>query len=186
MKTIKLLAVLFIATLTFTSCSDDETPEEVHEEEVITTMNITLTSGDEIITISSVDLDGDAGSDLPDITGGTLQANTTYTASIELLNETESPAENITEEVEEEGEDHQFFFTSSDDSLTFTYDDEDTSGNPIGIDFSVTTNAAGSITMTVILKHEPTKPNDGTSTDAGGETDIEVSFPITVEADSSI
>ncbi|NNL07857.1 MAG: type 1 periplasmic binding fold superfamily protein, partial [Croceitalea sp.] len=39
MKTIKFLSMLALSAVLFTSCSDDdETPEEVNEEEVITTM----------------------------------------------------------------------------------------------------------------------------------------------------
>ena len=43
------------------------------------------------------------------------------------------------------------------------------------------TSVIGSDTLTITLKHEPTKPNDGTLASAGGETDIEVSFPINVQ-----
>jgi len=42
MKTIKLLSILFIASILFTSCDNDD-PEPVNEEEVITTMTATLT-----------------------------------------------------------------------------------------------------------------------------------------------
>ena len=59
------------------SCSDDDdNPEEINEEETITTMTVTLTpqgGGTEII-LASRDLDGD-GPDDPDITvlGGELK-----------------------------------------------------------------------------------------------------------------
>lgn len=181
MKTIKLLTLLLISSLTFTSCSDSDDPVAVNDEEVITTMNVTLSNGGTNITLSSVDLDGPDGPNLPVITNGTLAANTTYTGSVEFLNETESPAEDITVEVKGEDEDHQIFFSSNDGSISFAYNDEDGNGNPIGIDFSITTGDAGSATMTVVLKHEPTKPNNGTTADAGGETDIEVTFDITVQ-----
>ena len=68
-----------------------------NEEELITTVNYTLTpaDGSAAITLSFVDLDGDGG-DAPTITGGTLIANTTYTGTLELLNEAEMPVEDIT------------------------------------------------------------------------------------------
>ena len=186
MKTIKQIALLLIFSLTFVACSDSDTPEVVVEEEVITTMNITLTpDGDgEVITISSQDLDGD-GPTAPEITGGTLVANTTYNATIALLNETESPAEDITEEIDELADEHQFFFAESGLSTTFSYSDEDADGYPVGLSFSITTADSATGTITVTLRHEPTKSADGVSTgditNAGGSTDIEVSFPITVQ-----
>ncbi|WP_435262814.1 type 1 periplasmic binding fold superfamily protein [Tenacibaculum sp. nBUS_03] len=187
MKHIKLLAVLFISAFTITSCSDDEI-KPVNEEEVITTMTIVLTpsSGGNAVTIQSRDLDGD-GPNAPEITGGTLAANTTYNADITLLNETESPAENITEEIEEEADEHQFFYsTTGGVNSTFTYaGTNDSSGNPVGLKFTVATGAAGTGNYTVILRHEPNKTaagvKDGDITNAGGETDIEVVFPITVQ-----
>ena len=42
MKNSKLLSLLLIATLVFTSCDNDD-PEPVNEEEVITTLTATLT-----------------------------------------------------------------------------------------------------------------------------------------------
>lgn len=183
MKTIKLLAVLFISTLVFTACSDED-PEEGHEEEVITTMTITLTPGNdgEVITLMTQDLDGD-GPDAPVVTvSGNLATGTTYTGAITLLNELEDPAEDITEEIEEEAEEHQFLFLpGSGLDMTVNYLDEDANGNPIGILFNATGNTAGSGNFRIVLKHEPTKPNDGSFAGAGGETDIDVTFPVTIE-----
>ena len=104
---------LLASTLIFASCSDDDdnTPEPVNEEEVITTLTVTLESGSDTVVMQYQDLDGD-GPDAATVTvSGSLNANTVYDGSIVLLNETESPAENITEEVEEEDDEHQFFYT---------------------------------------------------------------------------
>ena len=98
---------LFLALpLLLTSCDKDD-PVIPNEEELITTVNYTLTSSDgqDVVLLSFVDLDGD-GENQPTIMGGTLSANTVYTGSIELLNEAESPAEDITEEVQEEDDEH--------------------------------------------------------------------------------
>ena len=43
MKTIKHITVLFLSLALFYSCSSDDDPTPVNEEEVITTMTITLT-----------------------------------------------------------------------------------------------------------------------------------------------
>jgi hypothetical protein len=178
-------AIVFAISLTFTACEKDD-PEIPNEEELITTLNYILTpvSGGTAITLSFKDLDGDGGT-APTITGGTLAANQTYSGTLELLNEAESPAESITEEIEEEGEEHQFFFQSNIANLTITYNDQDTEGNPVGLSTTLTTGEATSGSINIILRHEPNKSasgvSDGDITNAGGETDIEVTFPIDVQ-----
>ena len=99
-----------MSMLLFTGCKKDD-PVIPNEEEVITTLNYTLipSDGGTPVVLSFQDLDGDGG-DPPVITGGTLAMNTTYNGSLELLNETETPPGDITEEVEEEADEHQFFF----------------------------------------------------------------------------
>lgn len=181
---LKSLPLLILGTLIFSSCDDD--PVIPNEEELITTVNYTLTpdNGEPSTTLSFVDLDGDGGN-APVITGGTLAANLTYTGSMELLNEAESPSENITEEIETEDDEHQFFFQSNASLLTVEYADQDGSGNPVGLQSTLTTGDPGSGTLTIILRHEPDKSAtgvaDGDISNAGGETDIEVTFPIDVQ-----
>jgi hypothetical protein len=188
MKIIKNLSILCIAVLSITACSnDDDTPAPIVEEEVITTMTVTLTPavGDEI-TLEKKDLDGDDGPNPPVINvSGNLAANTTYSGSIELLNETESPAEDITEEIEELDKEHQFFFSATNAIASFRYDDADGDGNPVGLSFTLTTGNAGTGDITIVLRHEPNKTasgvKEGDITNAGGETDIEAEFPVTVQ-----
>lgn len=185
MKNVKFLSLLLAAGLTLTSCSDDDdnTPEEVNEEEVITTLTATLTpvGGGDAITIQTRDLDGD-GPNAPVVTvSGNMTAGATYDGVLVLLNETESPAEDITLEVEEEDDEHQFFFTIGGNLDASTeYTSFDGNGNPLGIEFSLTAGAASMGTLTFTLRHEPTKPNNGLA-DAGGETDIEATFNVTIE-----
>ena len=180
MKTIKLLAVLFISTLVFTSCEDDHDDDHDHgsDEELITTVLYTLTDGNNTIVLEWEDLDGDTGN-APTISSGTLTANTSYTGSIQLLSRTESPAEDITLEVRAEGDEHEFFYTNT-AGLTITKTDTDGT-NPVGIETTLSTGAAGSGSLTIVLKHEPTKPNDGTAANAGGSTDVQVTFPISIQ-----
>ncbi|MEX0312763.1 MAG: type 1 periplasmic binding fold superfamily protein [Allomuricauda sp.] len=198
MKTIKFLSLALITGLFAVSCSsDDNDPEEVNEEEVITTMTITLSpqGGGTDIVLESKDEDGDDGPEDPVITvSGNLAANTTYNGSVALLNETETPAEDVNEEIEGEAAEHQFFFVVGGGlNATTAYDDEEsdyvsaetgtnfTTDNPVGIEFTLTTTDASTGTLTVTLRHEPKKPNDGTLADAGGETDITQTFNLTVE-----
>lgn len=171
-----------------TSCEKNEPDDPIipNEEEVITTLNFTLIPigvGNTVV-LSFQDLDGNGGS-APTISGGILDTNTTYTGSLELLNELESPALDITEEVQNEAEEHQFFFQTSIDGMNIIYDDMDANGNPIGLSTLITTNGASAGSLTVILRHEPDKNASGVSigdiTNAGGETDIEIVFDVVVE-----
>ncbi|MAJ50275.1 MAG: type 1 periplasmic binding fold superfamily protein [Flammeovirgaceae bacterium] len=182
-----ILSSIFISMLSVMSCSDDpEDPVIENEEEVITTLTYTLTpsGGGSAVVLQYQDLDGD-GPNQPTITNGTLSAETSYSGAMTLLNETESPAESVTEEIEEEDADHQFFFASTVTGLTVAYADTDGDGKPVGLASTLTTGAAGSGNLTVTLKHEPDKSASGVSegdmTNAGGETDISVTWTITVE-----
>ena len=136
----------------------------VVEEEVITTMTITLqpSDGGADVVLETRDIDG-GGPDIPVVTvSGNLFANTEYSGSIVLLNETVDPAENMTEEIEEESLEQQFFYTiGSGLNASTEYMDEDPEGNPIGLDFTLTTTAASSGAITFTLRHEPVKSAEG-------------------------
>jgi hypothetical protein len=178
--------ILFLAAavaIGFTSCKKDdpETPDhgDDHEEELITTLIYTLTSANDTAVFTFRDVDGDGGNP-PEITEDSLLANTMYTGSVTLLNESETPAEDITEEIEEEAEEHQFFYQLSGTNVTIAYDDVDADGNPVGLLTTVQADSSGHNNLTVTLRHEPNKDaagvSDGDITNAGGETDIEVMF----------
>ena len=180
-NTIKLFALLFISSFAFSSCSDDHDDDHGSEGELITTVTYTLTSGTDIVTLIFTDLTGGSLDDATYDVSGPLTANTTYTGVIKLENATESPAEDITLEVKAEGDEHEFFYATGIAGLAVEKTDMDGNGNPIGIETSVVTGTSGAGTMTIVLKHEPTKPNNGTSAGAGGSTDIEVTFNISVQ-----
>lgn len=184
-KSMKTFMIVLIAGVIAISCSsdDDNTPEVINEEEVITTLRVQLTNATAgNVTLESVDSDGDDGPNAPVITiTGDIAANTTYAGTVTFLNETETPAEDITEEVEEEDDEHQVFYTPAPGlNITTEYGNFDDNGNPLGTVFTLTTGDASNGNFTVTLRHEPTKPNTGLA-DAGGETDIEVTFAVTVQ-----
>lgn len=190
MKSIHFLVSILITTIAFTSCSsDDDNPDPIHEEEVITTLIATLSpeGSGEVITMTYTDLDGD-GPEEPSISvSGALEGNTTYTGSLSLLNETEEPAEDINEEILEEAEEHQFFYNwpAALDVTEVTYLDQDSDGNPVGLEFLLETGSASEGAFSIILRHEPDKFAEGVSSgtidNAGGETDISVSFPVEID-----
>lgn len=177
-------ACLVLLVLSLNSCKKD--PVIPNEEELITTLIVELTAPDSAgpITLRFEDLDGDGGSD-PTITGGTLSVDTEYETTITLSNDSVTPSEDITGEIEEEAEEHQFFFQSDIGGVSFSYNDEDANGNPIGLSSKVSTSQAGTGSITITLRHEPNKSGtgvaDGDISNAGGETDIEVIFPIDVQ-----
>lgn len=172
-----------IAGLAFVSCSDDDdnTPEIVNEEEVITTLTLTLVpqgGGDTVVLISNDPL-GTGPIITPD--NAQLAADTNYSGVVSFTNVTETPIEDITEEVIEEADEHQVFYVASGSlNLTAAYEDTDGNGNPLGVVTTMSTGAASTGTLTVVLRHEPNKPNDGTLGDAGGETDITTTFNVTI------
>ena len=195
MKNIKFIALALLATITLASCSsdDDTTPEVINEEEVITTITLTLVpETGETVTLESRDLDGE-GPNEPVITvSGPLQAGMLYDGSITLENETESPAELINEEIEEEADEHQFFYqATSGVNATFAYADTENDymnngvANPVGLEFTLQVGTASSGTITVTLRHQPAKDAAGVSAgeiaNAAGETDVQESFDIVIE-----
>ena len=183
MKTMKNISFYALLSIAMIGCSDDDSaPEVINDEELITTVILTLTqeSGDQVV-LTTVDLDGD-GPDEPETTVvGNFAENTQYTGAVQFLNETEDPAEDITEEVIEEADEHQVFYTISEGlNITTTYVDFDSNDNPLGVNITLETGEASSGSLTVTLRHEPVKPNDGLDS-AGGETDIATSFDVTIE-----
>lgn len=188
---LKYTAYALVAATIITACKKDKddpvapTPP-VNEEELITTLRLHLHSagGAEHKILEFVDADGDGGN-APVITADPLSIDSIYTVTIEVLNESESPAEDITEEIEEESDVHQFFFEVSGANATVAYTDADDNGLPIGLNTLWTIGAASNGTVVVTLRHEPDKTAPGVSggdiTNAGGETDIEVTFPLVIE-----
>ncbi len=181
------LAIMASAVVMVSSCREKEPdPEPIpNEEELITTLQYRLTSvgGGSDVVFTFQDLDGDGGDD-PIITTGTLMANTSYTGEVILLNEQANPAEDITVEIRGEADEHQFFYASSLPGLMVSYEDADANGHPIGLQTSVTTDAPGSGTLRVTLRHQPDKSAAGVAagdiSNAGGETDIEVDFDVEI------
>jgi len=185
MKPFRLFYILPLFLLVFLiACEKD--PKVPNEEELITTVTYTLTpqAGGDPVVFSFRDLDGDGGQE-PVVVLGQLKANTIYNGVVQLLNESVSPLEDITLEVEEEALEHQFFYTFSNVNASYIYTDTDSNNHPVGIDTRVTTSDPGEGLLTIVLRHLPDKEasgvSDGNIANAGGETDIEVSFLLIIE-----
>jgi hypothetical protein len=182
------LVMFLLSTFFFISCEQDN-PEVVNEDELITTVEVTLKSNSQTIVLKSTDLDGDGPSDQEiEVIGGPFTKNTVYTGTVTFLNESVNPSINISDEVLAEAEEHQLFFQAPAAFGTFVYDDADADEKPLGLEFTLTTGSTAiSGNLTVILKHEPNKSALGVSSgnieNAGGSTDVQVIFPIQILSD---
>jgi hypothetical protein len=142
---------------------------------------VTLTSegGGANVLLKFYDEDGD-GSIAPQTSvSGALAAGKTYKGTVTLLNETESPAGDITAEVKAEANDHLFCYVVNAANLTVSYDDADDHGLPVGLETKWVTTAAGAGKIGITLRHQP-----GEKTGAcpgAGDSDIEVEFNITIQ-----
>lgn len=178
----KLILSIFVISITlFAGCSDD--PESTNEEEVITTITVTLKSkevdGHEV-TLSWDDLNLDAVVDENEIVvSGNLLADTTYQASVQILNRSTNPEVDITEEIKEEAEEHILCYIVTGAGISITTTDEDKYGMPLGLTSTwATTSAVSEGTVNVALRHQPgVKTGD---CPGFGETDATITFPVNV------
>lgn len=191
MKHFKLSVLALIAIFGFSSCSDDDSnPVPVNEEEVITTVTTVFIplGGGSTVTLTARDLDGDGPEEPVITTSGAFTTGTVYNGSVTFLNELVNPFEDITEEVEAEGTEHQVFFTQAQGIAgVFAYTDEDANGNPVGLSFTFTASEMPSTSLlTISLVHEPNKGIqtviDGNITEAGGTVDAVARFNVNVVA----
>ncbi len=163
--------------------------------EVITTISVVLTpvTGGPALKGSFVDIDGPGGADLVITNPGPLAIDTEYTMALEILNETESPAADITEEIREAAEEYQVFFVASGGVISVDYADVESDYTmnvegadlPVGLVSSVTANMRGIGSLEIVLKHLPSingvVQKDGSNTINDGETYFAVMFDITVQ-----
>jgi hypothetical protein len=100
------------------------------------------------------------------------------------LDESKTPAFNITDEIKEEADEHLVVITPSSVAIgTFTYADKDVNQLPIGLMGKFTSKLAAEGTLKVQLRHQPPingkKTKDGTATP--GSDDANINFEIEVK-----
>lgn len=177
------LLFAFVLLIFAAGCGEDEDPLIENEEEVITSVTLTLfpNGPQETVTLGFSDPDGDGGNAPVFSTDGQLVANASYRGQLSFANETGS----IDAEIVSEGTDHQVFYQVGGGlNMTLAYLDTDQLLQPLGLMADVTIGAAGSGQLTITLRHEPTKSPIvpiGRPDLAGGETDVEVTFDVTVQ-----
>ncbi len=199
-KSLRLMALLFTA-ITIVSCSDDDdAPEEEEELEVITDVTLVFTNqadASDVVMASAEDPDGTGVQGLQVLDEITLSADTQYTLTFEIFNNLETPGEDIGEEILEEDNEHQFFFSFTEDAFDspmgdgnidtasdpINYDDVDENGNPVGLSTSWTTPASATLdggTFTARLQHQPDIKTATTGAN-DGDTDFNLTFVLNIE-----
>jgi len=211
-KILSYLAVLF-TSITFTSCSDDDdsnggttdAPDEVNEVEVITNVTLMFTNtndASDVVTATATDPDGEGIQELQ--IGGpiTLKPSTEYTLTYTIENALDpSDVEDIVAEILEEDNEHQLFFSFSENAFSnpigngnidnasdpLNYNDMDENDLPVGLSTSWTTPATtlADGNFTVKLQHQPAVDGvavkTSTSTSEDGDTDFDLTFVLNIE-----
>jgi|UniRef100_UPI004047589D hypothetical protein len=195
MKTLKKVSLYFLALLAFgfASC-ESEDPEKENEGEVITdvTLKFQELNGSnalvgEILSFKASDPQGIEVGKTPTVQSISLTKGKNYQMTIEVTNSIEG--EDITQEILEEAEEHQFFFLGQVfDSSFFSIQYADAGGIALGVKTNVTVSAStgtNNSSMRVVLRHDLDKnfpgvsnPNFANFVQAGGETDLDITFPV--------
>jgi hypothetical protein len=191
------LTIQYFLLMMLGACLDEPVREDAPELITKVTLTFTPVGGEDAIVVSASDPDGDGIQSIAADGTIVLQQNQTYILNISLFNELAdptSPQYNITTEVEEEGDEHLFFFAwtnnlfsapSGDgniDDRSHELDYQDTDGvNPIGLVTQWQTGSAiGAGTFRVLLKHQPDLKST-TSSATEGETDLDLMFNLEVQ-----
>lgn len=184
MKTIRLFAMAIFAVTILASCSNDDDPVEVLEEEFWTEFTMTFTNtqnANDTVVLRVFDADGEPGPTAPVLTvTGNFTANATYNATLTLMNTIENE-DVLNDDVIPEKDEHFFTFAVNGINLTVvraTNDIVRTDGEKLGVNTTWTAGAASTGNIQVRLVHEPATVDDsdefGSTT--GGSEDINVTF----------
>lgn len=189
------MSITIAALAVLASCNDDPEPENIPELITKATLTFTPVGGGTTVTVNATDPDGEGVQDIVVDGPINLVVNKSYTLTVELINGLAKPSDpeyNVTDEVEEESDEHMFFYSWTNNVFAdptgngnidtrvddVNYTDQDDNGLPLGLNTSWTTvNTAASGTFRILLKHQPGLKS-ATSTAADGESDLDLTFTI--------
>lgn len=192
-----LLYLLLLATFAFTSCQSDD-PKPENDGEVITDVILSFQELDlsgnptgAITTFKASDPQGIEVGSTPTIDNVTLTTGRIYQMRIEVRNSIANT--DITPEILKEADEHQFYFLGTafvgTNVLTYTY--ADPSGDLLGLVGKVMVARSpgfNNANMRIVLRHAldknfpgATNPNFEDFIQAGGETDLDITFPLILE-----
>ena len=191
-----LLVLLTFFMFVMNSCTSDD-PEIEKDQEIITDVTLIFTEVDNnnnpvgnAFEFKASDPQGLELGKNPTIQSIQLGIGKKYLLEIEVFNSIEN--EDITEEILEEADEHQFYFLGTafvgSPLLTYTYADADKNGNPVGLKGYVQVSSSpgfNNAQFRLVLRHDLNKsfpgaknPNWENFVQAGGETDLDISFPL--------
>ncbi len=176
---IKRYSFLIIAFVGLISCTKDDDPVIINEEEVITTVNLIFTDkSDNSVQTFTWEKDGDKD----DIA---ITNDKTYNVKVQFLNRSNpNNVENITDEVIEEKDDHFVFYAPTVKGLSIAAATDDIlDSNNIGInissDWTFTKSSNGEIILYLI--HKPISKKGVVRDEFGGDTDVQVGFKVVIK-----
>ncbi len=195
MKTCKFLMKAFLClglVTSFTSCSDDDDtpPVVIEEEEAITGLVLTFTNQDDdsevILTWEDANLDEVIDEGEQTVEGAFISGDV-YDAELGLFAGDEDFLEEDILEDQAAIDAHFFVYDAGDLDFTMVRADDDferSDMNKLGVLTTWTAGAAGTGGITVQLFHESPSvdDSDGFGSAEGTDTDIEITFDVTVEA----
>ena len=189
------LPLLLTALAALAGCDDVENPDHDHDHDhehgLITAVELTFSpQGGGDASTFTWDEDGDKDEIV-------LAAGAAYDLSVAFLNSEEDPVEDVTGEIEEDAEAHQVFWLGSgveDGLVSYSYEDADANGLPLGLDNVMSADAAGSGDLRVVLRHMPEEDGSAVKVEGlaevvaadgfggvGGDSDVDATFSLTVQ-----
>ena len=183
----KKLAGILVLTLglmfAFNGCKKDEktVSPPVPSNEFLTTVQLIATNNADATDTKTVAVKQLPGQAI-DYSKATLnlKKNAVYAVAVKFLDETTTPAGNVTDDIYARRNYHLICFTvSGGASLTIARTDKDTNTPPleIGLQNNFTTGAASTGSLNVQLRHQPNAKNGSCDP---GSSDADVNFPVTI------
>jgi hypothetical protein len=197
MKNLKKVSLYLAALLTlgFASCESDD-PTQENDGEVITDVTLKFQELDasnalvgSVLSFKASDPQGIEVGKTPTIQSISLAKGKKYQMTIEVTNAIKG--EDITQEILTEAAAHQFFFLGQVfESNIFSIQYADAGGVALGLKNTVTVSISpgtNNSNMRVVLRHDlnknfpgATSPTFANFAQAGGETDLDLTFPVTL------
>lgn len=195
MKNLKKVSLYLLALVAFgfASC-ESEDPTKENDGEVITDvtlkfqeLNASNALVGSVLSFKASDPQGIEVGKTPTIQSISLAKGKKYQMTIEVTNAIKG--EDITQEILTEAAAHQFFFLGQVfDSSFFSIQYADAGGIALGLKTTVTVSSStgtNNSNMRVVLRHDLNKsfpgasnPNFANFAQAGGETDLDLTFPL--------
>lgn len=187
------LYLLTLLTLGFVSCESND-PSKENDGEVITDvtlkfqeLNASNAPVGSVLSFKASDPQGIEVGKTPTVQSISLTKGKKYQMTIEVTNSIKN--EDITQEILAEAAAHQFFFLGPVfDSNIFSIQYADAGGIALGLKNTVTVSSSpgtNNSSMRVVLRHDLNKsfagasnPNFSNFVQAGGETDLDITFPV--------